>query len=398
MTRTRIFVAVGVVMVLTLVVFAGVLIYRRTLGLDRRNRQTPEMLLTQIVALDTERTALRARLDELASRDPQLEGMPETPVRLAVPTSLARDLVERVVAGVADQVTLELRNIRVRKHGTVRRVVTLGTYDVTATVSRVEARLKAGIPRLTFGGNRVAMTLPLALSSGSGRATLDFVWDGRSIGGAVCGDMHVTQEVTGSVVPRTYTLNGALELSATEREILVQPRLPRLRVRINVDPAAASWAAARKVLDDKRGLCGFVLDRVDVMGFVERLIARGFDVRLPTEKVKPMALPVAVENTLLVRGERVALGIRIGELKITEHAIWLGAHVTVAIGQERLSSTSDTRGDVLATGAPSGIIATQVRRVSADTLQLRRSGRRASDVHGFVTDARGRGHRHRGPR
>lgn len=343
MTRTRIFVAVGVVMVLALASVAGVAIYRRTLGLDRQDRQTPEMLLRRIVELDTERTALRARLDELAGRDPRLEGMPDTPVRVAVPTTLARDLVERVMAGVADQITLELRNIRVRKNGTVRRVVTLGTYDLNVTVTRVEARLKAGIPRLTFGGDRVAIALPLTLASGTGRATLDFVWDGRTIGGAVCGDMHVTQEVTGTVVPRTYALNGALQLTATEREIVVQPRLPRLRVKIDVNPAAASWAAAQKILDDKRGLCGFVLDRVDVMGFVERLIARGFDVRLPTEKVKAMALPVAVENTLLVRGEPVALGIRIGELKITEHAIWLGAHIKVAIGQERLSALPEGR-------------------------------------------------------
>ncbi len=68
------------------------------------------------------------------------------------------------------------------------------------------------------------------------------------------------------------------------------------------------------------------------MGAVERLIEKGFDVRIPTEKVKAMALPVGVENTLLVRGEPVALGIRVGDLVITEHAIWLGAHVSVAVG------------------------------------------------------------------
>ena len=75
-----------------------------------------------------------------------------------------------------------------------------------------------------------------------------------------------------------------------------------------------------------------MLDRVDVMGAVERLIERGFDVRLPTEKVTSMALPVGVEPTLPVRGEQVALGIRVGELVITEHALWLGAHVSVATG------------------------------------------------------------------
>jgi hypothetical protein len=92
-----------------------------------------------------------------------------------------------------------------------------------------------------------------------------------------------------------------------------------------------------------RGLCGFVLDRVDVMGVVERLIERGFDVRIPTEKVTAMALPVGVEPTLLVRGEPVALGIRVGGLAITEHAIWLGAHVSVAMGDELVKAPEDVR-------------------------------------------------------
>lgn len=334
MTRARILAATAVVMALALATVAGIAIYRRTLGLDRRDRETPEMIRQQIVALDTERTALRARLEDLVTRDPRLDGMPDTPVRVAVPTTLARDLVQRVIAGVADQVTLELRNIRVRRTGTVRRVVTLGTYDLKVSVDRVLARLRAGTPRLTFGSNRVAVALPLTLASGTGRATVDFTWDGRTIGGAVCGDMHITQPVTGTVVPRTYPLSGALDLTATDASILVRPRLPRLRVHVDVTPSPESLAAAQKVLDDKRGLCGFVLDRVDIMGAVNRLIARGFDVRVPTEKVTAMALPVGVEPTLLVRGEPVALGIRVGDLAITEHAIWLGAHVTVAIGDD----------------------------------------------------------------
>jgi hypothetical protein len=149
--------------------------------------------------------------------------------------------------------------------------------------------------------------------------------------------------VTGTVIPRTYPLSGALELTATDTSILVRPRLPRLRVHIDVNPAADSWAAAQKILDDKRGLCGFVLDRVDIMGAVERLIARGFDVRIPTEKVTAMTLPVGVEPTLLVRGEPVALGIRVGDLTITEHAIWLGAHVTVAIGDDMPAAAPEIR-------------------------------------------------------
>ncbi len=329
MTRTRI-AALVLVTIVVLVSVGGLVLYRRALALDGQNRETADVLRLQIAALDTERSALRARLEDLVERDPHLVGMPETPVRVAVPTTLVRDLMERVVAGVADRVTLTLSNIRVRKTGSVRRVVTLGDYDLKVTVKQVQARLHAGTPRLTFGSNRIAIALPVGIASGTGHAEVDFAWDGRTIGGPVCGDMHLVPAVTGTVVPRNYRLSGSLHLQATDTEIVVQPRLPRLGVRIDVAPSAESWAAAQKVLDDRRGLCGFVLDRVDVLGAVERLIKRGFNVRLPTEKVTSMALPVAVEPTLLVRGTPVALGIRVGELVITEQAIWLGAHVSVA--------------------------------------------------------------------
>ena len=52
MTRTRILVATAVVMALALATVAGIAIDRRTLGLDRRDRETPEMIRRQIVALD----------------------------------------------------------------------------------------------------------------------------------------------------------------------------------------------------------------------------------------------------------------------------------------------------------------------------------------------------------
>jgi hypothetical protein len=70
-----------------------------------------------------------------------------------------------------------------------------------------------------------------------------------------------------------------------------------------------------------------------VRGIVQRLVDKGFNVRLPTEKIKPMAVPVGIEPTMEVRGKPVALGIKLGELAITEHVIWLGAHVSVAVGE-----------------------------------------------------------------
>jgi len=77
-------------------------------------------------------------------------------------------------------------------------------------------------------------------------------------------------------------------------------------------------------------LARFVLDRIDILGAVRRVIDKRFDVRLPTERARPFALPVGVEPTLMVRGTPIAIGIRLDDLAVTEEAFWIGAHVTLA--------------------------------------------------------------------
>ena len=116
-------------------------------------------------------------------------------------------------------------------------------------------------------------------------------------------------------------------------------RLPTTRINLKVVPSTESWAAAQKILDDKGGVCGFVVDRVDIMGLIDKLLAKGFNVRLPTEKIKAVAMPVGVEPTMEVRGQPVALGIQVADLSITEQMIWLGARVSVAVGNAATTST-----------------------------------------------------------
>jgi hypothetical protein len=308
-----------------------------SLACGRKDRVAPEKIRADIAALEKERETLRGRLGELIVKDPRLEGMPEAPVRVGVPTTLARDLIQRVVAGFVDQVTLELKNLKVKKSGTVKKVVTIGQYDLDVVINRVTGKLKTGQPDVTFGGNKVSLALPVTVASGSGNATIHFKWDGKNVAGATCGDLEVTQEVSGGVRPDTYPVAGALVLTATAEDILASPRFPKTKVNLKVAPSEESWAAVQKILDEKEGLCAYVVDKVNVLGLVQKIIDRGFNVRLPTEKIKPMAVPVGIEPTMEVRGQPVALGIKLGELAITEQMIWLGAHVSVAVGEEAVA-------------------------------------------------------------
>lgn len=291
---------------------------------------SPDRLRGEIEALQVERQELRLRLDELVLKDSRLQGMPETTVRVGLPTAVVQELIEKVVAGLFDQITLELENLEVRKSGSVKRIVTLGQYELKVHIDRVSGRLKTGKPQLRFGGNRLALALPVTVASGSGRARIDFRWNGKNVGGAVCGDLAITREVSGTVRPDTYTVAGAVVLSATDTGILATPAIPKTRINLKIEPSRESWQALQAVLDEKSGPCGFVLDRVDLLKVVRGIVDKGFSVGLPTDALKPLAVPVSVEPSMEVRGRRIELGVRVSGLAITPSTVWLGADVSAA--------------------------------------------------------------------
>lgn len=324
MTRRRIALVAALTAVALTLATLGVLRSRM-----REGRLTTQALEARVTELRAERDRLRPSVHGAMAMDPRLAGMPDRQVRVGIPTSLAGTLVTNLLAGVPDHLTLQLGGFRIHRAGEVRRVVPLGEYDLTVRVTRVTARLATGEPDLRFGGNRIALALPVRVASGRGTAAIDFRWDGRTVGGAVCGDMRVTETVTGTVRPATYRLTGALHLSTTPDAILVTPRLPALRINVRVEPTKASWDLVQQVLDSRGGLCGFVLDRVNIRGALEELLAKGFSVRLPTERLGPIALPIGLASTVTVRGTPIRLGGTAGTLTITDDTIWLGANVTL---------------------------------------------------------------------
>jgi hypothetical protein len=308
---------------------AGVLVLMAATACRREDASSPEELRAENQALERERDQLKTQLGELVARDRRLQGMPGSPVRVGVPTTLARTLIERVLAGFVDSVTLRLTNLKVHKAGTVKKVVSIGAYDLNVKIDEVTGRLKTGSPKVAFGGNQITLAMPVQVTSGQGDATIDFKWDGKNVSGAVCGDMEIQQKVSGTVKPDSYPVSGSLHLTTTTRQILANPKFPVLKIKLTVEPSPESWAAVQKILDDKSGVCGFVLDKVDIPGVLNGLIGRGFNVRLPTEKIKPMAIPVGIAPTLNVRGEPTTVSVKVGHLAITEHMIWLGAEVAV---------------------------------------------------------------------
>ena len=206
-----------------------------------------------------------------------------------------------------DQVTLELKNLKVKKSGTVKKVVTLGAVRAERVIKPRHGQAEDRQAEVTFGGNQVAIALPVTVASGTGNATIHFKWDGKNVRGATCGDLEVTQEVSGGVRPDTYPVAGGLVLTATAKDILAEPRFPLIKINLKVVPSEESWAA----VEDPRREGGHLRVRRrqgQRPGIVQRLIDKGFNVRLPTEKIKPMAVPVGIEPTMEVRASRSRSG------------------------------------------------------------------------------------------
>ena len=324
MTRRRVVVLVAVSAVVATLVTGWLMI-----GRSRAGRRTMTALQADVMALTAERDRLQAGIVGAVDLDRRLTGGPDKPLRIGIPTTLARTLVSTLVSGVVDQVSLTLGDLRVRKVGEIRRVVTLGRFDLTLRVKQINAKLGAGVPDLEFGANRMQMVMPVRVESGTGSAEIDFRWDARGVSSAVCGDMSMLEVVSGTVTPSTYRLAGTLQLSTTDDAIVVTPRMPALRIRVRVAPSKASWDLVQKTLDAKKGLCGFVIDRVNIPEALEGLLARGFLVRLPIEKLRPVAVPIGFAQTVMVRDTPVQIGVKADGLLITSDTIWLGADVTV---------------------------------------------------------------------
>lgn len=329
MTRRRVAIVAGAVVAIGAI---AVVVVSLISARAREGRRTTAQLQEDLVTLRAERDRLRPHVMGALQLDPRLAGMPARDVLVGLPTSLARNLVTAFITGVADQMTLHLSGIRVHKTGDVRRAVPLGEWDLSVLLTRVTARLASGTPDVRFGENRLSLSLPIRVVSGTGAAAINFLWDGRTISGAVCGDMELRETVTGTVTPARYRLTGTLHLSSTNDSIVLTPRVPATRIRVHVVPSTAAWTKVQTVLDEKGGVCGFVLDRVNIRGALEEFLGKGFEVRLPVEKLKPWTLPIGLASSLTIREMPVQVSVTDGDLAVTGAMIWLGADIDLVTG------------------------------------------------------------------
>lgn len=296
----------------------------------------------RLAALRQRRQALQERFRELTAsqEDQALGGAPAAGLLIGIPTSFTTTLIDQLVTGLFSQVRVRLRDQHVRVSDDVRGKVlfgmrTFGRFDLDVDVAEVSGELRPGAPRVVFARQRIAVTLPIRLVEGHGRANLHLQWDSRGLANAICGDIDVRRDFSGSVAPRAYRVSGSFELGSESGAIVLTPRFPDLKFRLRVRPDAASWRAVDQLVDDQSALCRTALRKVDVHAKLEELVGRGFEVKLPARLLRPIRLPAGVQQSLRLQGIDLALDLTHAVLSVSSERLWYGVDVQTRRAQAR---------------------------------------------------------------
>jgi len=135
------------------------------------------------------------------------------------------------------------------------------------------------------------------------------------------------------VIPADYAVSGAVALRTEGRRLVAATRFPETRWRLKVKPSKESWDAIHAILEEKRGVCGWVLDKVDVPSILTNLTEeKGFSVKLPIDKIKPVILPAGVQDSVTVAGKTLAISAQTKTVRIDPDAIWYSASVRLEPG------------------------------------------------------------------
>lgn len=283
-------------------------------------------------ALEKQRREVRelsARLERRLRERALLRDGADAAVLVGVPAEVADRLAADTVAGLFSGMRVELRDLRFRKSDEVQARLLLGKRSVgrfalSVHVREVSARLHPGRPRLRFGEDRIAVTLPVTVD-GEGAARVRFKWDGRGIAGAVCGDLDVAHEMTASVPSRSYSLQGSLRLAVDGPALVATPEFEDVELTVPVEPTAATWRYVEELVASRGALCRAALGKADVESKLKGLLARGIKLTLPRQLVeRPLRVPLAVERTVALAGRSLEVEAQPRDVIVTPARLWYG--------------------------------------------------------------------------
>jgi hypothetical protein len=301
------------------------------------SKESPEQ---RVARLQFEVSQLRRRFLATADGDPQVRkgSAAQGHLTAAIPPALFEDVVRRVFARYLDRVGIRLDGLKVEKTGEIHKDTFLGRIhagDWTASIRfpHVRGTLRAGTPRVRLpGGNRVLVEVPVHLERGSGKATVDFRWDSRSIVNFICRDFEVTREIEGTVAHRDYPVSGRFTMAAGQDDLRALPSFDD-RFRIHPVLSEGSWATVREALEaqDRVTRCGMGLDPAMAMVQLEALVSAGFVAKLPRKLFRPIRLPTRLTPMVRVQERDVDVELTQSRLEAGPEGVWYGVWVKAGL-------------------------------------------------------------------
>jgi hypothetical protein len=295
---------------------------------------------TRLRDLEREHRERHERLEVLVADDPFLREAVQVKadLALAVRADFARDVIREVAKRYLDRVGLKLTGIDVNKRGSLEKDTFLGRiragdWTVGVRIHEISGVLRAGEPDVGFlKGNRVALTFPVHLEEGEGRASVDFRWDSRGITNLFCRDFEASQEIHGAVVPEEYPVRGSFSLLAADDALTAIPAFDD-EFRIKLDLSPGSWAAVKAQLEgqDRFSKCGMAMDPEKVLGGLRDLVDAGLKVKIPARVFRSVVLPAHLADSVMVARQEVGVAVSGNTLQIADGLLWYSAAVGVRL-------------------------------------------------------------------
>lgn len=315
--------------VLLALAIAGGWVYNRLLP-----SPAPPPASAELQALRDLRDGMRARLREriVAAGEEGLTRAPEAGIMIGMPTSLTRSIVEQMAAGFFKETVLTVRNVHIHKSDEVKAKVvfrrTVGEFDLDADVIEARGLLRPGRPKLTFAGRRLLVNLPVELAEAHGDVRIRLQWRSKGLAAnLVCGDFDVTRVVGGTAVPESYTVAVAFDIATEGSSVILRPDFAAFVVRLALQPTAEAWKTLDGLIEERRALCGTVMNKIDVKTKLAELLKSGFDVKIPNRSVKPVRLPAGIRQSLEVQGVTLDLEVKPTGLVLNPERLWYGADI-----------------------------------------------------------------------
>jgi hypothetical protein len=285
---------------------------------------------------------LRALRDGLAQRlktavvDSGERGLTRAPrgdIMIGLSTALTRDIAEKVTTGLFGETTIQVHDLRVFKEGDVKAKMLLtrrkvGHFALHVEIQEARGLVRPGRPSLTFAGRRIGIALPFDLAEGDGRVRLGFSWDSKGLAAnVVCGDLDVTKEVTGKVVPQHYRVQGGFDVAVEGSALVLTPVFPELAVRLFVEPTEQAWGVVDEVVADQRAGCRMALEKMDIKKILGKVLGKGFNIKIPPKILRAVRLPGGLRQSLTIQGVNLSLALRTTDVTVSPERLWYGAEV-----------------------------------------------------------------------